>query len=402
VLGLIIIYVMEYLKRRNFLRLSGLTGVSVVVGGGRVLGAGRETGEVKEPALEVVTFTDDGVFYDPAAYLNKLQEIGRTAGAIGQDFYGHGGAVEQLEKRFAAITGKEAAICMPTGTLANQLAISVLSGENTKVFVQETSHIYRDEADAAQSVFGKRLMPLARGEAFFTLEDLQAAIEYTNREEVFKSGIGAIAIENPVRRNDGKVVPLREIKRISAFCKSNGYKLHLDGARLYLASAFSGVSIQEYSSYFDTVYISLYKYLGAHGGAVLCGDKAVIDKMEHLVKVHGGTVFSNWSNAAMALHHLEGLDERLKQSASRAKDLFQQLNALPGIEIKALNGGSNIYDFKLRESIDPKQFAETLSSRYKIVVPWRKTDGVIKLRVNETLLRRDVAGIVKAFAETVK
>jgi len=393
---------MEYLKRRNFLKLSGLSVLPAVIGGGKALAAGVDSGAVKTPELEVVTFTDDGVFYEPAAYLNKLQEIGRTPGAIGQDFYGHGGAVEQLEKRFASITGKEAAVCMPTGTLANQLAISVLSGENTKVFVQETSHIFRDEADAAQSIFGKRLIPLARGEAFFTLEDLQAAIEYNNREEVFKSGIGAIAIENPVRRNDGKVVPLREIKRISAFCKSNGYKLHLDGARLYLAAAFSGVSIQEYSSYFDTVYISLYKYLGAHGGAVLCGDKAVIGKMEHLIKVHGGTVFSNWSNAAMALHHLEGIDERLKQSAARAKDLFLQLNALPGLEIKALNGGSNIYDFKLRESIDAKQFSDALASKYKIMVSPRKVDGVIKLRVNETLLRRDVAGIVKAFAETLK
>ncbi len=72
------------------------------------------------------------------------------------------------------------------------------------------------------------------------------------------------------------------------------------------------------------------------------------------------------------------------------------------MEIKALNGGSNIYDFKLRDSIDAKQFSETLSSKYKIMVPWRKIDGVIKLRVNETLLRRDVAGIVKAFSETLK
>jgi len=318
------------------------------------------------------------------------------------DSYGHGGAVEQLEKRFAALTGKEAAIMMPTGTLANQLALAVLSGESTKVFVQETSHIFRDEADAAQSVFGKRLIPLAKGEAFFTQEELQGAIEYFNKEEVFKSGIGAVAIENPVRRNDGKVVPLREIKKISAYCRSNGYKLHLDGARLYLASAFSGVSIQEYASYFDTVYISLYKYLGAHGGAVLCGDKAVIGKMEHLIKVHGGTVYSNWSNAAMALHHLDGLEDRLKQTAARARDLFLQLNALPGIEIKTLAGGSNIFDLKFRESIDAKAFAEILASKHKIQLSSRKIDGFIKVRVNESLLHRDVPAIVKAFQETLK
>lgn len=390
---------MEYLKRRNFLKVSGLSLLPAVLSATSSR-AGAQP-DVKDPVLSVVSFNDDGPWYDPATYLGKLQEISQSA-PIAQDFYGKGGAVEQLEKRFATITGKESAIFMPTGTMANQFAIAVLSDENTKVFVQETSHIFRDEADAAQSVFGKRLIPLARGEAFFTLEELQGALDYYNREEVFKSGIGTIAIENPVRRCDGKVVPLKEIKRISAFCRSNGYKLHLDGARLYLASAFSGVTVQEYASYFDTVYISLYKYLGAHGGAILCGDKTVIAKMEHLIKIHGGTVFSNWSNAAMALHHLEGLEERLKQSAARARELFLLLNAMPGIEIKSLPGGSNIYDLKLRDTVDSKQFSDILAGKYKIQVSSRKVDGMIKLRVNETLLHRDVKSLAKAFEETLK
>lgn len=102
---------------------------------------------------------------------------------------------------------------MPSGTMANQLAIAVLSDENTKVFVQDTSHVYRDEADAAQSVFNKRLMPLAKNETYFTLEILKQAIENPGNEEVFKSGIGCVSIENPVRRTDERMVPIEEIKR---------------------------------------------------------------------------------------------------------------------------------------------------------------------------------------------
>src|SRR5205823_3658336 len=122
-----------------------------------------------------------------------------------------------------------------------------------------TSHVYRDEADAAQSIFGKRLIPLAPDKAYFTLEELQKSIEQHTQGEAFKSGIGMVSIENPVRRCDGQFVPISEIKKISAFCREKGYKLHLDGARIYLAAAYAGTSVSEYAAYFDTVYISLYK-----------------------------------------------------------------------------------------------------------------------------------------------
>src|SRR5262249_9474998 len=152
----------------------------------------------------------------------------------GRDFYGEGGVVEELEKKFIDITGKEKAIYMPSGTMANELALHVLSGDNTKVFVQELSHIYRDEADAAKSVFNKRLIPIAKGEYSFTLEELKSAIDYHNNGEVFKSGIGCLSIEVPVRRADNCTISIEEIRRISKFCRENNYKLHLDGARLYM------------------------------------------------------------------------------------------------------------------------------------------------------------------------
>lgn len=98
-------------------------------------------------------------------------------------------------------------------------------------------------------------------------QQLQNAVENLKTDEYLQTGIGAVSIENPVRRSDGRFVPFEEIKKISAYCRSNNIKLHLDGARIYMASAWTGVPVKEYGSYFDTVYISLYKYLGASGGA---------------------------------------------------------------------------------------------------------------------------------------
>ena len=123
--------------------------------------------------------------------------------------------------------------------MANQLSISVLSGDNTKVYLQDTSHVYRDEADAAQSLFNKRLMPLAKDKTYFTADELQKAIENLGEEEVFESGVGVVSIENPVRRTNGGIVPIEEIRKIRTYCQSKNIKMHLDGARLYIASAWS-------------------------------------------------------------------------------------------------------------------------------------------------------------------
>lgn len=383
-------------NRRNFLRISGLSAVPVLSS----LDGFSADLNAAAPQKEGVYFMGDGPMYSPEEFLEKLQQINKEKPIL-KDSYGKGGSVEQLLKKFCEITGKEAAIFMPTGTLANQLAISVLSGENTKAFVQETSHVYRDEADSAQSIFGKRIIPLAAGKAYFTLEELQKSIEEHTAGEAFKSGIGAVSIENPVRRNDGQFVPLAEIKKISVFCKEKGYKLHLDGARIYLASAFSGVSVSEYASYFDTVYISLYKYLGASGGAVLCGPKEVIDKMEHLVKVHGGVVYGNWTNASMALYHLTGIDDRFKRFAQQFDQLVKSLNQLPEIKITRIENGTNISIMKLTAGVDFKKLQEELWSKYKIALPGARPDGIIKIAVNDSLLSQTNDQIVKAFKDAL-
>jgi threonine aldolase len=391
---------MSNYNRRIFFKISGLAAVPVLLPG-QSLFANNKNEFHRPPAEPIVRFSGDGEIFDGAAYLEQLQ-LAHAKQPLKVDRYGNGGAVEELQNKFAAITGKEKAIYVPTGTLANQLAIAVLSGENTKVFVQDTSHVYRDEADAAQSIFNKRLMPLAKNETYFTADALKKAITELDQEEVFKSGIGCVSIENPVRRTDERMVPLEEIKKISEYCRANKIGLHLDGARLYMASAWSGVSIKEYASYFDTVYISLYKYLGASGGAILCGDKSVIDKMPHLIKIHGGNQFGNWLNAAMAVHRLEGVEERLQQAIVRFKELMNSLNQLPGFKISPLDNGTNIYTMQLPTGIVIKKFGETMAQKYFIRMAPPDDKGIWKITVNETLLYRDTAFIISAFKEAVK
>jgi threonine aldolase len=385
--------------RRNFLKLSGLAVLPAMLPAANLFAKekGNSTPFAGEP---VIKFYGDGEMFEPAEYINLLQQV-NTHAAIERDRYGEGGAVAALEKKFEAITGKEKAVFMPSGTMANQLAIAVLSGENTKVFVQDLSHVYRDEADAAQSVFKKRLMPLAKDETCFTAAMLQQAIETLGEQEVFKSGIGAVSIENPVRRADGKMVAIAEIKKISDYCRANNIKLHLDGARIFMAAAWSGVSVKEYAAYFDTVYISLYKYLGAAAGAILCGDKKIMEKMPHLIKIHGGTMYGNWANAAMALHRLDGLETRLQKAVTASTALFAALNKIPGITITPLNDGTNIYPLQLGKAVDGKKLQAALRNSYNIRMPFPDSNNRVMLTVNETLLYRDVDYITGAFKKSM-
>lgn len=392
---------MSSFNRRNFLKASGLTLLPGLLPALPALAG--DANQYPSPAGEpIVKFYGDGESFDGPAYWEQLQQA-HNKQPLKVDRYGSGGAVEELQKKFETITGKEKAIYMPSGTMANQLAISVLSNENTKVFVQDTSHVYRDEADAAQSVFNKRLMPLAKNETYFTLDVLKKAIENLGNEEVFASGVGCVSIENPVRRMDERMMPLEEIKKISDYCRGNNIKLHLDGARIYMASAWSGVSVKEWASYFDTIYISLYKYLGASGGAILCGDKEVINKMPHLIKIHGGNMYGNWLNAAMAVHRLEGIEERLQQAIRRSAEIFSSVEKLTGLKIKALDGGTNIYEMSLPAGINAQKMVEHLAGKYFIrVIPRVDENRNLKLTVNETLLYRETKYITDAFQDAVK
>jgi threonine aldolase len=389
---------MSPVNRRNFLKTTSLAALPLVANPVLAMGTGHKQSTTATP---VIKFYGDGEMFEPMDYLNLLQQANATTGVV-KDAYGAGGSVEALEKKFAEITGKEKAVYMPSGTMANQLAIAVLSGENSKVYVQDTSHVYRDEADAAQSVFQKRLMPLAKEEPFFTAQQLQSAVEALQSEEVFKTGVGAVSIENPVRRSNGRMVPMEELRKISTYCRANNIKLHLDGARIYMAAAWSGVSVKEYASLFDTIYISLYKYLGAAGGAVLCGDKAVIDKMPHLIKVHGGSMYGNWANAAMALYRLEGFETRLKNTVQKAHELFDALNKISGITIKALSGGTNIYTLTLPSKTNGTKMRETLNTRYNIRMGRLNDKNEGTLTVNETLLYQDNNYIIDAFKKSME
>src|SRR5258706_8118378 len=209
----------------------------------------------------LVQFRSDGLGLSPAAYARLLPEIAETRG-IAEDDYSRGGVVAELETRIATLLGKEAAVFMPSGTLANHLALRLLARTGRRVLVQQESHLYCDEGDCAQQLSGLTLVPLAAGRAAFSFAETVAAVDGPPEARV-AIPVGAISIETPVRRMAGEAFDFAELQRICAFARERGIGLHLDGARLPIEAVYTGLAPARCAALFDTVYVSLYKYFHA-------------------------------------------------------------------------------------------------------------------------------------------
>jgi threonine aldolase len=347
-----------------------------------------------------VHFTGDGLQLSPLDYAQLLVKFARAENAQ-RDTYMSGGAVEKLETRFAKVLGKERAVFVPTGTLANHLAIRHLAHGRSRVLVQAESHIYNDSLDCVQTLSHLNLVPLAMGQATFTLAQVEEACKRA-QERPYPVPVGAISIECPVRRRDGEAFDYEEMKRVARFAREHDIKLHLDGARLFIASAYTGVTPAEYAALFDTVYISLYKYFNAATGAILAGPGELIEQIARDRKVFGSSLYQAWPYAAVALHYLDGFTERFQKATEVAKSLFTLLEKHPRFWVEALPRGTNRYKLHVK-GVDPDKYQAHLVSN-GIRVPRPNPDAQfqgLRLIINESLNWKSAPELAKVFIESL-
>src|SRR5260370_14689949 len=290
-------------------------------------------------AERIVQFRSDGLGLSPPAYARLLARIAETRG-IAEDDYSRDGVVAELEARIAALLGKEAAVLLPTGTLAHHLAMRLLARNGRRVLVQQESHLWNDEGDCAQQLSGLTLVPLAPGRATFTFAEAQRAIAGAPEMRVAVP-VGAISIETPVRRVAGEAFDPAEMRAISAFARGRGIGLHLDGARLLLEAAYTGIAPSDTAALFDTVYVSLWKYLNAASGAILAGPRALIDDLHHQRRMFGGSLPHAWLCAAVALYFLDGFAERFAEAVA-AERFFTALGKHPRATIDHPTAATNV------------------------------------------------------------
>jgi threonine aldolase len=348
-----------------------------------------------------VHFRSDGLALSPAEYARLLVRLAEERG-IAADEFSREGVVLDLEQRVAALLGKEMALFLPSGTLANHLALRVLATRGHRVLVQRESHIYNDTGDCAQELSGLTLIPLAPLRATFTLAEVEDEIARLPEARV-STPIGVISIESPVRRLQGEVFDFALMQQITVFAREHRIGLHLDGARLFLASAYTGITPASYAALFDTVYVSLYKYFNAAAGAVLAGPRELIENLYHQRRMFGGSLRQVWPYAAVALHYLDGFGERFARAAAAAETLFQALHWHPGCEVLRPVAATNVTRLRV-SGADAESLPERLLARGIAIRPALHTSpegAEFELFTNETILRRPADEIVEMFIEAL-
>ena len=320
-------------------------------------------GEVREDVDSAVYFQGDGERLSPAATIRRLAAFEARHG-IRPDSYSLGGAVEEVEEALARTLGTEAALFLPTGTLANLLAVTRHCGRRGQALVPAESHVYRDTGDGVARLGGIQMIPLAPDRPGPTVEEVRAALDRTQGDRV-DSPPGVVLLESPVRRQMGRVLPFAEMQAITDLCRERGVPTHLDGARLFMMAAATGVPVQRYCALFDTVYVSLCKYLGAPFGAVLAGSREFVAGLYHERRRFGGSLPGAWMAAGAGFAGDGGVRGSASAAAmAQGRALFEALNAVQGLRVSPLADGSNIFplhlDGRLGAGLTPAALSQRL------------------------------------------
>ena len=245
---------------------------------------------------------------------------------VGDDVYSDDPTVNSLEERVASIFGKEAGVFTPTGSLANQLAIRMLVAPGEELLAESNSHIVRAELGAAAVFSGisTRTWPAKNG----TLVAQDALDLARPNSGPYLVSTTAIAVENTHNFGGGTVQPLDQIKALRKGADDLGLALHLDGARIWNAHVASGVALDEYGKYFDTISVCLSKGLGAPIGSIMLGKKDLVSKARVWRKRYGAGMRQVGLLAGAAHYALDHNITRLSEDHRRAKEIAMAISAV--------------------------------------------------------------------------
>ncbi len=247
---------------------------------------------------------------------------------VGDDVYAEDPTVARLQAIAAERLGKEAALFVPSGTMANQLALRVHTQPGDEVIAGQNAHIYLYESGAGAALSGVQFH-LVGSEGLFSAADVVAAV---NPVDQHYARTRMVVVENTHNRGGGRIFPLSEIKAIAAVAADTKLGVHLDGARVFNAEIASGTAAAEWAKPFDSVSFCLSKGLGAPIGSLLCGSKDFISAAHRYRKMFGGGMRQVGIIAAAGIYALEHHVSRLADDHTNAKRLADGLRALAKVD----------------------------------------------------------------------
>jgi threonine aldolase len=259
----------------------------------------------------------------------------------------------ELERRVAALLGKEAAVFLPSGTMCNEIAIRLhVRPGGEEIFVGELAHPIEAEAGGPAMLSGAVLTVLDGERGTFTGETLDAAIRSHPADDRYSPNPRLVCVEQTANLAGGTVWPLERLRGVLEVAREHELRGHLDGARLLNAVVASGVDAPDWTAGFDSAWIDFSKGLGAPVGACLAGSEEFIGRAWRWKQMLGGSMRQSGILAAGALYALDNNVERLADDHARARRLAEGLAALPGIELDPALVETNIVVFRVADAAD--------------------------------------------------
>ena len=267
-----------------------------------------------------------------------------AAAAVGDDQFGEDPSVNRLQEHVATLLGKESALWLPSGTMANQVALRTLTRHGDDVVVSRESHAEWHETGASAANAGVQLTPIG-SQGVFTAEEFLEAVK--PRGHLLYPPTALVEIENTHNRSGGIVFPQAEAAKVCAAASARGIASFLDGARLWNAAVATGRSTAEIAAPFDLVSVALSKGLGAPAGSVLAGRNEIIERCVRYRRMLGGAMRQVGILAAAGLYGIEHNMARLKEDHANARLIAGKLAASERITVDLSTVQTNILVFHL-------------------------------------------------------
>jgi threonine aldolase len=267
-----------------------------------------------------------------------------AAAPVGDDQYGEDPTTNALQARVASLLGKEAALFLPSGTMANQVAVRALTRPGDDVIVSRESHLGWHETGGAAANSGVQLSEIGQ-RGVFTVSEFLAARK--PQGHILYPPTTLVSVENTQNRMGGIVFPQAEAEKICAAAREHGVASYLDGARLWNAAVAARRTPSELSSPFDLVSVALSKGLGAPGGSLLAGPRALIDRCTRYRRMAGGALRQSGILSAAGLYALEHNMDRLVDDHTNARLIGERLAASRRIVLDLATVQTNILVFGL-------------------------------------------------------
>jgi threonine aldolase len=283
-----------------------------------------------------------------------------AAAEVGDDVYGEDPTVNRLEARAAEMFGREAALFVPTGSMANQIGMRLHTQPGQEVVCESWAHVLDWEMGMAAVFSGCTLRPVVAERGMLTWEQVRGAIF---KDVHFHASTALICIENTHMSSGGTVMPVATVHEICEGAHALGLKVHMDGARVFNAATALGVSVAELTSEVDTVMFCLSKGLGAPVGSMVVGTGEAMDRARLLRKALGGGMRQAGILAAAGLIALEEMPARLGEDHANAQLLAEAVAGHDAAAIDRASVQTNMVVFQLKKGEDAVAFCAALKTK---------------------------------------